>query len=94
MNRKLMLNGLLFLAPCLAPTALASTTWYVDGVNGSDSNNCLAADTACKTIWACDLARCVRRFHNGGRRDIHREPHHPKANELERDWRQRHHDNH
>ena len=50
MNRKLMLNGLLFLAPCLAPNALASTTWYVDGVDGSDTNNCLAADTACKTI--------------------------------------------
>lgn len=34
----------------LAPTALASTTWYVDGVNGSDGNNCQTAQTACKTI--------------------------------------------
>jgi hypothetical protein len=32
------------------PTALASTTWYVNGVSGSDSNTCLSASTACKTI--------------------------------------------
>jgi len=32
------------------PTALASTTWYVNGVSGHDSNNCLSAETACKTI--------------------------------------------
>jgi hypothetical protein len=32
------------------PTVLASTTWYVDGVNGNDSNNCLSPTTACKTI--------------------------------------------
>jgi hypothetical protein len=38
----------LFLA--LAPTALASTKWYVDGVHGSDSNNCKSPRTACKTI--------------------------------------------
>jgi len=34
----------------LATTAVASTTWYVDGVNGSDSNNCMSATTACQTI--------------------------------------------
>lgn len=34
----------------LAPMALASNTWYVDGVNGSDSNNCMSSLTACKTI--------------------------------------------
>jgi len=34
----------------LAPAALASTTWYVDGVNGNDNNNCLSPQTACKTI--------------------------------------------
>ena len=34
----------------LAPTALASNTWYVNGVNGSDVNNCQSALTACKTI--------------------------------------------
>ena len=38
----------LFLA--LVPTAVASTTWYVNGVNGSDNNNCKSPQTACKTI--------------------------------------------
>src|SRR5262249_29172864 len=27
-----------------------STKWYVDGVNGSDSNDCKSSTTACKTI--------------------------------------------
>ena len=34
----------------LASTALAATTWYVNGTSGSDSNACLSATTACKTI--------------------------------------------
>ncbi len=34
----------------LASSARASTTWYVNGVNGSDGNNCKSAQTACKTI--------------------------------------------
>ena len=34
----------------LAPAAMASTTWYVNGVNGSDTNNCKTPQTACKTI--------------------------------------------
>ena len=38
----------LFLAP--APTAIASNTWYVDGVKGNDSNDCKSSLTACKTI--------------------------------------------
>jgi len=38
----------LFLA--LAPTALASNSWYVDGVNGNDNNDCKTPQTACKTI--------------------------------------------
>lgn len=38
----------LFLA--LAPRAPASATWYVNGVSGSDSNNCLSPSTACKTV--------------------------------------------
>jgi hypothetical protein len=38
----------LFLA--LAPSALASITWYVDGVNGNDGKNCASVQTACKTI--------------------------------------------
>ncbi|HET7209762.1 MAG TPA: choice-of-anchor Q domain-containing protein [Terriglobales bacterium] len=34
----------------LASTAMATTTWQVNGVTGSDSNNCLSTTTACKTI--------------------------------------------
>ena len=34
----------------LVPAARASNTWYVDGVNGNDSNNCETAETACKAI--------------------------------------------
>ena len=37
----------LFLA--LTPTAFASI-WYVDGVNGNDTNDCKTRTTACKTI--------------------------------------------
>jgi hypothetical protein len=37
----------LFLA--LTSTAFAST-WYVDGVNGNDQNDCKTSQTACKTI--------------------------------------------
>jgi hypothetical protein len=33
-----------------APAALASTTWYVNGLTGSDSNTCLASQAPCKTI--------------------------------------------
>jgi len=33
-----------------APAVLASTTWYVNGASGSDSDNCLSAQAACKTI--------------------------------------------
>jgi len=40
---------LLALLLALAPTAFAST-WYVDGVHGSDSNDCKTRQTACKTI--------------------------------------------
>jgi len=29
---------------------MASTTWYVDGVNGNDGNDCKTRQTACKTI--------------------------------------------
>jgi hypothetical protein len=50
MNRthtSLLLTAL-FLA--LAPTALANTTWYVNGVSGNDNNSCTSATIACKTI--------------------------------------------
>jgi hypothetical protein len=41
---------LLPLLLALATAALASTTWYVNGVTGSDTNNCLSITTACMTI--------------------------------------------
>lgn len=44
----LALAGIFFLS--LAPIALASNTWYVDGVSGSDSNTCMLSESACKTI--------------------------------------------
>jgi hypothetical protein len=34
----------------LVPTAMASNTWYVDGVNGKNKNDCKSPQTACKTI--------------------------------------------
>jgi hypothetical protein len=45
-------SSLMLLAVFLAltSTALASSTWYVDGVNGSNNNNCKTPQTACKTI--------------------------------------------
>jgi hypothetical protein len=33
-----------------AATAIASTTWYVNGVSGSSSSDCKTPTTACKTI--------------------------------------------
>ena len=48
MKHRLGFISLLFLA--LAPTAMASSKWYVDGVNGSDNSNCKSPQTACKTI--------------------------------------------
>ena len=52
MKRTLILIGLLSSAffAALAPCAVANTAWYVDGVNGSDTSNCLLPETACKTI--------------------------------------------
>jgi hypothetical protein len=52
MKHRFVFHSLLLLAVflALAPTALASSTWYVDGVNGSDNNNCKSPQTACKTI--------------------------------------------
>jgi hypothetical protein len=52
MKHRLVFISLLLLALSLAvaPTALASSTWYVDGLNGSDNNNCKSDQHACKTI--------------------------------------------
>jgi hypothetical protein len=41
---------LMALVLALASTAAGSTTWYVNGVSGSDSNNCMSSLTACETI--------------------------------------------
>jgi hypothetical protein len=38
------------LSLALAPTAFASTTWYVNGISGSNSDNCMSPTTPCKTI--------------------------------------------
>ena len=46
-NHRIVVRMTLLLA--LAPLASA-TTWYVNGVSGSDSHNCLSPSTACKTI--------------------------------------------
>jgi hypothetical protein len=50
MKGKLFTSFLLATFLALASTALAGTTWYVNGVSGSDGNNCLSSTTACKTI--------------------------------------------
>jgi hypothetical protein len=52
MKQRLMTSTLLLMAMCLAMglTASATTTRYVNGVTGGDSNNCLSPATACKTI--------------------------------------------
>src|SRR5438132_14198409 len=50
MTHKLPTTTLLLMALFLAPTAVASTTWYVNGVSGSNSNTCTSPTTACKTI--------------------------------------------
>jgi len=38
------------LLAALSSTALATTTWYVNGVSGSDSNDCNSVATPCKTV--------------------------------------------
>jgi len=52
MKHRLGFSSLLLLALSSgsAPTALASSQWYVDGVSGSDNNNCKSRQHACKTI--------------------------------------------
>jgi len=47
-----LLTSFLFAAVLVAltSTAIASTTWYVNGITGSDSNTCTSVTTACKTV--------------------------------------------
>lgn len=52
-TKQMCLIAVAVFAPLAIPaglTALGSATWYVNGVNGSDSNNCMSSQTACKTI--------------------------------------------
>ena len=50
MKGKGMTQTALTITLLLGSLAWAHTTWYVNGVSGSDSNNCTSASTACKTI--------------------------------------------
>jgi hypothetical protein len=51
MKDKLLSSSLLLIFfLILAPTALASSLWYVDGVHGNDQNSCRTPVAACKTI--------------------------------------------
>jgi hypothetical protein len=49
MTSKVMCIAALTLCAAVPP-ALASSKWYVDGVNGSDNNDCQSRQHACKTI--------------------------------------------
>ena len=70
-NTRLMI---MVLSLVLTPAALAST-WYVNGVSGSNSNNC-TSPTTLQDYRACDFAGCIGRYSHGRRRDLHRESHH------------------
>jgi hypothetical protein len=48
-SRKLICVAALTLFAAV-PAALASSKWYVDGVHGSDNNDCRSRQHACKTI--------------------------------------------
>lgn len=52
MTQRLSLTSLLVLTLflTLGKSAGASSIWYVDGIHGSDQNNCRTPVTACKTI--------------------------------------------
>jgi hypothetical protein len=51
-NQKATFSNLLLVLLLVTVTenAFASTTWYVDGLHGNDSNHCKSSLTACKTI--------------------------------------------
>lgn len=48
--RRTRCRVLLTLLVALSSNALAVTTWYVNGVSGSDGNNCMAPTSPCKTV--------------------------------------------
>lgn len=41
---------LLLTVLCLISAAASASRWYVDGVSGTDSNDCKSPATACQTI--------------------------------------------
>ena len=43
-------TALLLTVLCLISSAASASTWYVNGVSGSDSNDCKSLTTACKTV--------------------------------------------
>jgi hypothetical protein len=47
----------------LLPLSASASTWYVNGVTGNDSSNCLSPSTACKTIRARHIIGFFRRYH-------------------------------
>ena len=49
MKRK-AISSILLTALCLLGSVAWASTRYVNGVSGSDSNNCTSPSTACKTI--------------------------------------------
>jgi hypothetical protein len=48
MYKRLVVIGLVLGA--LAPISVASNAWYVDGINGNNTNDCKSPEYACKTI--------------------------------------------
>ena len=50
MERKVICGILVTILFMPGSVAWATTTWYVNGVSGSDSNDCTSPTTACKTI--------------------------------------------
>ena len=57
MKCKLLTSFLFAVAVMALGSTAVATTWYVNGVSGSNNNNCLSPTTACKTIeYAISLA--------------------------------------
>ena len=50
MKCKLLTSFLFAVAVMALGSTAVATTWYVNGVSGSNNNNCLSPTTACKTI--------------------------------------------
>jgi len=56
-----VLNTILLATLCRASSAIWASTLYVDGVSGSDNNNCPSPTTACNLLTlAPPFRRCSR----------------------------------